>query len=57
MVQLWSTNLSRGWDQTSISLADYRDWRDQSKTVELAAYRNTSFNLSDDAEAPAAEEK
>ena len=24
MVQLWSTNLSRGWDQTSISLADYR---------------------------------
>ena len=52
MVHLWSTNPSRGWDETSISLADYRDWRDQSKTVELAAYRNSSFNLSDDAEAP-----
>jgi predicted permease len=52
LVQVWSTNPSRGWDQTSISLADYRDWRDQSKTIDLAAYRSSSFNLSDDDEAP-----
>ena len=52
MVHLWSTNPSRGWDATSVSPADYRDWRDQSKTIDLAAYRNSSFNLSDDAEAP-----
>ena len=52
LVQVWSTNPSRGWDGTSISLADYRDWRDQSKTIDLAAYRISSFNLSDDNEAP-----
>ena len=52
MVQVWSTNPSRGWDETSISLADYRDWRDQSKTIDLAAYRSSSFNLSDDDQAP-----
>ena len=31
LVQFWSTNPSRGWDQTSISLADFRDWRAQSR--------------------------
>ncbi len=52
LVHLWSTNPSRGWDQSSISLADFRDWRGQSKTIALAAYRGASFNLSDDQEAP-----
>ena len=52
LVHLWSTNPSRGWDQTSISMADFVDWRRQSRTLTLAAYRGSSFNLSDDTEAP-----
>jgi len=52
LVHYWSTNPSRGWDQTSISLADFRDWRAQSRTARLAAYRGASFNLSDDQESP-----
>jgi len=52
LVHLWSTNPSRGWDQASVSLADFRDWRAQSKTIALAAYRGASFNLSDDQEDP-----
>ncbi|HEX9894410.1 MAG TPA: ABC transporter permease [Gemmatimonadales bacterium] len=52
LVHLWSTNPSRGWDQTSISLADFRDWREQSRTMTLVAYRRASFNLSDDTEEP-----
>jgi putative ABC transport system permease protein len=52
LVHLWSTNPSRGWDQTSISLADFRDWREQSRTMTLASYRGASFNLSDDQEEP-----
>ena len=52
LVQLWSTNPSRGWDQTSVSLADFRDWREQSRTMTLVAYRGASFNLSDDVEDP-----
>jgi predicted permease len=52
LVQVWSTNPSRGWDQTSVSLADFRDWREQSRTMTLVAYRGASFNLSDDVEDP-----
>ncbi len=52
LVHPWSANPSRGWDQTSVSLADFRDWREQSRTMTLAAYRGASFNLSDDQEDP-----
>ena len=52
LVHLWSTNPSRGWEEASISLADFRDWRAQSRTTSLAAYRGANFNLSDDEESP-----
>jgi predicted permease len=52
LVQVWSTNPSRGWEDASISLADFRDWRSQSRTMSLSAYRNANFNLSDDEESP-----
>ena len=45
VVQVWSTNQERGWNQTSISPADFADWREQSRTVDVAAFRGASFNL------------
>jgi putative ABC transport system permease protein len=46
LVQVWSANETRGWDQTSISLPDYFDWRERSRTIELAAYSATSVSVS-----------
>ena len=46
IVQLWATNTERGWDRSSISLPDFVDWREQSRTMDVAAYSNVSFNLS-----------
>ena len=48
LVQLWSNNPSRGWDQTSVSVPDFQDWREQMRTAELAAFTGAAFNLSDE---------
>lgn len=47
LVQVWSTNPTRGWDESSVSVPDYQDWREQALTVDLAGYTGASFNLSD----------
>jgi putative ABC transport system permease protein len=52
IVQVWSTNLERGWRQTSISPPDYLDWTRESRTMELAAYRGGSVNLSASGDRP-----
>ena len=49
-----SVNLARDGQGMAVSYPDFSDWRDGSREFEgLAAYSNTSFNLSDDAAAPA----
>ena len=45
ILQIWSTNTERGWRESSISAADYYDWRTQARTIDLAAFRGSSFNL------------
>ena len=45
ILQVWGTNRERGANHTSTSPADYHDWRERSRTIELAAYRGASFNL------------
>ena len=41
-----ATNPSEGIDQTSISIADYVDWRDQQTSIEeLAAFYNGTINV------------
>ncbi len=45
LVQVWSDNRERGWDQNSVSLPDMVDWRKQSTTLSLAAYANGNYNL------------
>src|SRR5262245_16436034 len=45
ILQVWSTNTERGWRESSISAADYYDWRTQARSIDLAAFRGSSFNL------------
>jgi len=47
LVQVWSDNKERGWDQSNISLPDFVDWRKESSTLSLAAYGGGSYNLAD----------
>jgi len=47
VVQLWSTNPTRGWDESSVSVPDFQDWREQLQTVDIAAFTGASYNLSD----------
>ncbi|PYP39741.1 MAG: hypothetical protein DMD43_10160, partial [Gemmatimonadetes bacterium] len=47
LVRVWSDNKDRGWTRNSISLADFVDWRRESRTGALAAYAGGSFNLAD----------
>jgi putative ABC transport system permease protein len=45
VMQVWTANKDRGWTSASVSLADALDWRNEAKTIDLAAYTGGSFNL------------
>src|SRR5688572_9154742 len=46
LVIVLETNLQKGWEQFSVSPANFASWRDQSKSFEqIAAFRGASFNL------------
>jgi putative ABC transport system permease protein len=47
LVQVWSDNRERDWDQSSVSLADVVDWRKQSTTLSIAAYQGGNYNMAD----------
>lgn len=47
LVQVWSDNKERGWDQSSVSLADVVDWRKESATLSIAAYSGGNYNLAE----------
>jgi putative ABC transport system permease protein len=47
IVQVWSDNPERNWDESSISVPDFADWRRDSKTLDLGAYAGGSYNLVD----------
>ncbi len=46
LVHVWQNSRERGWDQSSVSLPNFQDWRTQSRSMKLAAYTSFSFNLS-----------
>ncbi len=51
LVMVVETNLSKGWDQFSVSPLNFTDWRDQNQVFEqIAASRNWAFNLTGDGE-------
>ncbi|HKY05902.1 MAG TPA: ABC transporter permease, partial [Blastocatellia bacterium] len=46
LVMVVETNLSKGWDQFSVSPLNFTDWRDQNQVFEqIVASRNWAFNL------------
>jgi len=49
--RVWIANADRDWTQTSFTVPDFRDFRDQSQTMDLAALRFATFSLSGDSEA------
>ena len=48
---IWVTNQERGWGQVSFAVPDYLDMREESGTMQLAAFQGGTFNLSGDLEA------
>ena len=46
LVQVYTTNRERGWTEVSSSIPDFRDWREQSETLDLALYYSVGINLS-----------
>ena len=46
LVQLWTTNLTRGWRRVTTSPPDFADLRAASRTTEIAALTGGSYNLS-----------
>lgn len=47
MVQVWSDNKERGWDESDTSVPDFVDWRRETKTASLAALTGGDYNLAD----------
>jgi predicted permease len=45
----WTTNQERGWTRTSSAMPDFLDWREESRTMDVAAFRGTGVNLSAEA--------
>ena len=48
---LWLTNQDRGWGQTTFTVPDYLDLKDQARTMDVAAFRGATFSLAGDFEA------
>jgi putative ABC transport system permease protein len=46
LLQVWTTNELRGGRQSDVSPPDFIDWRRESRTLDLAAETDASFNLS-----------
>jgi putative ABC transport system permease protein len=46
LVFAWTTNQERGWNSVSNAMPDFLDWREASRTMDLAAFRGTGVNLS-----------
>lgn len=47
LLQVWSDNPERNWDESSVSIPDFADWRREAKTLILGAYSGGSYNLAD----------
>lgn len=50
LIQVWSTNPTRGWTESSVSVPDFQDWREGMRTADLVAHTGVSFNLSDESQ-------
>jgi putative ABC transport system permease protein len=48
ILQVWTTNPSRGWTRASTSIPDYLDWKRESKSMDIAAFNGGSYNLAEE---------
>src|SRR2546425_9893556 len=45
LVMTWERNTKKGWSESPTSFANFVDFRDDAKSVELASFTDTNFNL------------
>jgi predicted permease len=45
LVMIWQRNLKKGWSESPTSFANFRDYRDNAKSVDIASFTDTNFNL------------
>ncbi len=45
LAMVWERNTKRGWNESPTSFANFVDFRDNVKSVELASFTDTNFNL------------
>src|SRR5258706_9885787 len=45
LVMIWERNLKKGWNESPTSFGNFVDFRDNAKSVELASFTDTNFNL------------
>ncbi len=44
VVRIWDTKLSQGWDESSISPLNFRDWQERNRTFEdMAIFQGRSY--------------
>jgi putative ABC transport system permease protein len=46
LMAVWMTNAERGWPRNVFSVPNLLDYRDQSRSIDVAGYRTQGFNLS-----------
>lgn len=47
LVQVWQIHRERGWDRITVSVPDFLNWRERTRTALLAAYAGGSFNFAE----------
>jgi len=45
LVQIWTTNQERGWNEVSLSVLDALDYREESEALDIATYDGIELNL------------
>ena len=45
LAMIWERNTKKGWSESPTSFANFVDFRDNAKSVELASFTDTNFNL------------
>jgi predicted permease len=45
LVMIWERNLKKGWNESPTSFGNFVDFRDSAKSLDVAAFTDTNFNL------------
>ena len=51
VVRIWDTKPSQGWDEASLSVPNFLDWQERSRSFDdMAVFQSRSYNLRDEGE-------